>query len=317
VPRSWRCSDRASAARNPRSGCDKQLASLGHVPGSPRLIVADLPRRALMGVVNVTPDSFSDGGRYFDAPVAIAHGLALAEAGAAVLDVGGESTRPGAEPVDADEELRRVLPVVRALVADAGVPVSIDTTKAAVARSALEAGVSMVNDVSGGTSDGEMLSVVADADAAFVAMHMRGTPRTMQEQAHYRDVVREVGDALRTRVASAVAAGIDARSILADPGVGFAKNAVHNVELLRRLPELAPIVGAPLLVGASRKSFLGRLLGDLDHGAGTREDATLAVTVWSFVHGAAVVRVHDVERSRRAVDLLRVMDRATEDGLAA
>ncbi len=293
------------------------MASLGHVPGSPRLIVADLPRRALMGVVNVTPDSFSDGGRYFDAPAAIAHGLALAEAGAAVLDVGGESTRPGAEPVDADEELRRVLPVVRALVADAGVPVSIDTTKAAVARSALEAGASMVNDVSGGTSDGEMLSTVADADAAYVAMHTRGTPRTMKDQAHYGDVVREVGEALRTRVERALASGIDARSILGDPGVGFAKNADHNIELLRRLPELASIVRVPLLVGASRKSFLGRLLGDLDHGPGTREDATLAVTVWCFAHGAAVVRVHDVERSRRAVDLLGLMDRATEDGIAA
>jgi dihydropteroate synthase len=287
------------------------------VPGSPRLIVADLPRQALMGVVNVTPDSFSDGGRYFDATAAIAHGLALAEAGAALLDVGGESTRPGAQPVDADEELRRVLPVVRALVADAGVPVSIDTTKAAVARGALEAGVSMVNDVSGGTSDGEMLPAVADAGAAYVAMHMRGTPRTMQEHAHYRDVVCEVGDALRTRVERAVASGIDARSILADPGIGFAKNAVHNVELLRRLPELAPIVGVPLLIGASRKSFLGRLLADLDHGPESREDATMAVTVWGFVHGAAVVRVHDVERSRRAVDLLRVMERVTQDRLAA
>jgi dihydropteroate synthase len=293
------------------------LASLDHVPGSPRLIVADLPRRALMGVVNVTPDSFSDGGRYFDAHAAIAHGLALVEAGAAMLDVGGESTRPGAEPVDADEELRRVLPVVRALVADAGVPISIDTTKAAVARSALEAGVSMVNDVSGGRSDAEMLPAVADADAAYVAMHMRGTPRTMHEQAHYGDVVHDVGDELRACVERAIASGIDARSILADPGIGFAKNAGHNVELLRRLPELAPAVGAPLLVGASRKSFLGRLLGDLEHGPETREDATMAVTVWSFVHGVAVVRVHDVERSRRAVELLGLMDRVTEDGIAA
>jgi dihydropteroate synthase len=293
------------------------LASLGDVPSRPRLILADLPRRTLMGVVNVTPDSFSDGGRYFDARAAIAHGLALAEAGAAVLDVGGESTRPGAAPVDADEELRRVMPVVRALVADAGVPVSIDTTKPAVARRALDVGVSMVNDVSGGASGSEMLSVVADADAAYVAMHTRGTPRTMQAEAIYGDVVREVGDALRTCVERAVASGIDRRAILADPGIGFAKNAEHNLELLRRLPELASVAGAPLLVGASRKSFLGRVFGDLEHGPETREDATVAVTVWSFVHGAAVVRVHDVERSRRAVELLAVMERATEDGVAA
>ncbi len=292
------------------------MASLGHVP-SPRLIVADLPRRALMGVVNVTPDSFSDGGRYLDAPAAIAHGLALAESGAAVLDVGGESTRPGADPVDADEELRRVLPVVRALVADAGVPVSIDTTKAAVARAALEAGVAMVNDVSGGTADAEMLGVVAEATAALVVMHMRGTPRTMQHEAHYEEVVREVGVALRAHVENAVASGIDARAILADPGIGFAKNVEQNVELLRRLPELGPLVGAPLAVGASRKSFLGRLLGAADHAPETREDATMAITVWSFEHGAALVRVHDVERSRRAVELLDVMERVTQDGLAA
>jgi dihydropteroate synthase len=300
--------------REGRAFSDKRLASLGHVPPSPRLIVADLPRRALMGVVNVTPDSFSDGGRYLDAPAAIAHGLALAETGAAVLDVGGESTRPGADPVDAAEELRRVLPVVRALVAESGVPVSIDTTKAAVARAALEAGVSMVNDVSGGTADIEMLPVVADAGAAFIAMHSRGTPRTMQAQAQYEDVVREVGDALQARVDRAVASGIDARGILADPGIGFAKDAGHNVELLRRLPELASIVGAPLVAGASRKSFLGHLLGDPD---AERDDATMAITVWSFVHGAALVRVHDVEGSRRAVALLDVMERVTQDGVAA
>ncbi len=163
-----------------------------------------------MGVVNVTPDSFSDGGTYLDADAAIAHGLALAGAGAAVIDVGGESTRPGAEPVDADEELRRVVPVVRALAAQTPVPVSIDTTKAVVARAALEAGAAMVNDVSGGTADPELLRVVADAGAAYVAMHTRGTPRTMQHVAHYVDVVREVADELRARVERAIGAGIDA-----------------------------------------------------------------------------------------------------------
>ena len=267
-----------------------------------------------MGVVNVTPDSFSDGGRFIDAAAAIAHGRALAADGATLLDVGGESTRPGAEPVDADEELRRVLPVVRALASD-GLRVSIDTTKAAVAAAAVDAGAVMVNDVSGGTADREMLKVVAGAGAAFVAMHTRGTARTMQAEAHYDDVVREVGDALRGRVDAAVAAGVDPNAILADPGIGFAKNLSHNVALLRSLPELASLVGTPLLVGTSRKSFLARLIGDDDFDA--RDDATLAMSVWCFVHGAAMVRVHDVASTRRAVDLLDAMERATKDGIAA
>jgi dihydropteroate synthase len=277
------------------------------VPGSPRLIVAELPRRALMGIVNVTPDSFSDGGRFFDSRAAIEHGLALARAGAAILDVGGESTRPNAEPVDVQEELRRVDPVVRALVADAGIPVSIDTTKSVVARAALEAGATIVNDVSGGTYDRQMLRVVAEANAAFVAMHMRGTPRTMQDEARYDDVVRDVGSELRVRVQRALAAGVDGRAILADPGIGFAKTIDHNIALLRELPALATRAGAPLLVGTSRKSFLGRILGDMTRDC---DDATLATTVWAFTHGAAVVRVHDVERSRRAIEMLDVMERA-------
>jgi len=280
----------------------------------PRLTVAELPGRALMGIVNVTPDSFSDGGRYLDASSAVAHGLALAHAGAAIIDVGGESTRPGAAPVDVNEELRRVLPVVRALVADAGVPVSIDTTKAAVAAAALAVGAAMVNDVSGGTRDPQMLSVVADANAAFVAMHMRGTPQTMQNETNYDDVVSEVGNVLCARVEAAVSAGIDPRAVLADPGIGFAKNAEHNLALMRALPELAARAGVPLVVGTSRKSFLGRLLGDID---ADRDDATLATTIWSFLHGAAVVRVHDVEHSRRAIELLEVLERVTQNGLAA
>jgi dihydropteroate synthase len=267
-----------------------------------------------MGIVNVTPDSFSDGGRFLDSQAAIAHGVALAQAGAALLDVGGESTRPGAEPVDADEEIRRVLPVVRGLVADAGVPVSIDTTKAEVARAALDAGAAMVNDVSGGAFDDAMLPVVADTGAAYVVMHMRGNPRTMQGEANYDDVVREVVRVLHENVERAVRAGVDPRAVLVDPGIGFAKTAEHNVALLRALPEIAATVGMPVLIGASRKSFLGRILGDPD---ADREDATLAATVWSFVHGAAVVRVHDVARSYRAAALLDVMDRATESGVAA
>ena len=267
-----------------------------------------------MGVVNVTPDSFSDGGRFSEASRAISHGLELASAGAALLDIGGESTRPGADPVDAAEELRRTLPVVREL-ATTRVPVSIDTTKAEVAAGALEAGAAMVNDVSGGTADPAMLRVVADAGAMLVVMHTRGTPRTMQAEARYDDVVREVGDELRARVDAAVVAGVRPEAILADPGIGFAKTGEHNLALLAALPALAARVEVPLLVGASRKSFLGHVLGDAPVDA--REEATLATTVWCFVNGAAVVRVHDVAASVRAVQLLDALDRATPHGMAA
>ena len=266
-----------------------------------------------MGVVNVTPDSFSDGGRFQEAGAAVDHGLALAAAGAAVLDIGGESTRPGADAVDPAEELRRTVPVVRELVAASPVPVSIDTTKAAVAAAALETGAAIVNDVSGGTADPDMLRVVADAGAMLVLMHTRGTPRTMRAEAHYDDVVREVGDELRARVDAARDAGVRADALLADPGIGFAKTAEHNLALLAALPELAARVEAPLLVGASRKSFLGTMLGDAPVDA--REEATLAMTVWCFVHGAAVVRVHDVAASHRACELLDALDRATPEGL--
>jgi dihydropteroate synthase len=267
-----------------------------------------------MGVVNVTPDSFSDGSRFLHAPDAIAHGVALAEAGAAILDVGGESTRPGAEPVTTDEELGRVLPVVAELVARTRRPVSIDTTKAEVARAALDAGAAMVNDVSGGTADPGMFAVVAEANAALVVMHMRGTPRTMQAMTDYDDVVREVGDALHDRVAAALAAGVDARSVLVDPGIGFAKNLEQNITLLRALPEIAGRAGMPLVVGTSRKSFLGRILGDADL---DRDDATLATIVWCFLNGAAIVRVHDAASAYRATELLDIMERATQNGLAA
>jgi len=264
--------------------------------------------------VNVTPDSFSDGGSYFDPDRAVAHGLALAAAGAAVIDIGGESTRPGAGPVAADEELRRVLPVVAALADRTATPLSIDTTKARVASAALDAGAVMVNDVSGGDADPDMLALVADTGAAYVVMHMRGTPATMQEAAHYSDVVGEVGDELRTRVDRARAAGIDSRAILADPGLGFAKTAEHNVALLRALPTIAARVGVPLVVGTSRKSFLARIVGADERAA--RDDATLATTVWCFEQGAALVRVHDVAGSRRAVELLEIMERATPEGMS-
>jgi len=266
-----------------------------------------------MGVVNVTPDSFSDGGRFADVDAAVAHGLALAGSGAAVLDVGGESTRPGAGAVDPAEELRRTLPVVRELVAASDVPVSIDTTKAAVAAAALDAGAMIVNDVSGGAADDGMLRVVADAGAMLVVMHTRGTPRTMRAEARYDDVVQEVGDELRARVDAASDAGVRTDALLADPGIGFAKTAEHNLAVLAGLADLAERVEVPLLVGASRKSFLGHLLGDAPVDA--REEATLAMTVWCFLHGAAMVRVHDVESSYRASRLLDALDRATPEGL--
>ena len=260
-----------------------------------------------MGIVNVTPDSFSDGGSFLAADDAIAHGLQVAQDGAAVLDVGGESTRPGAEPVAAEEELRRVLPVVRELASSAGVPVSIDTTKAAVAHAALEAGAAIVNDVSGGTADTGMLRVAADAGALFIAMHMRGTPRTMRQEAVYDDVVGEVASELRRRVEHAIDAGVDSGAILADPGIGFAKDGAQNLALLRALPEIAVRVGVPLVVGTSRKSFLAKIAGDE---LLARDDATLATSVWCFERGVAMVRVHDVRSSRRAALLLDALEEA-------
>jgi dihydropteroate synthase len=261
-----------------------------------------------MGVVNVTPDSFSDGGRFLAAEAAVAHGRALAAAGASVLDVGGESTRPGAEPVTVDEELARVLPVVAELARSTGVPVSIDTTKPSVAAAALEAGASIVNDVSAARHDPEMLGVVAAAGAGFVAMHMQGEPRTMQENPHYDDVVAEVGDFLLERAAAAVGAGIRSGAVMVDPGIGFGKTMAHNLTLLAALPALAQRVGAPVLVGTSRKTFIGRVLGLDDPAA--RDDGTLATTVWALDRGARMVRVHEVKRAARAAALLDVLEQA-------
>jgi dihydropteroate synthase len=261
-------------------------------------------RPAVMGIVNVTPDSFSDGGRYLEADAAVAHGLDLVVAGADVLDVGGESTRPGAEPVEPAEELRRVLPVVARLAAEGGVPVSIDTSKAAVAAAALEAGASIVNDVAAG-ADPEMFGVVAEAGAGAVLMHMQGEPRTMQRDPHYRDVVVEVGDFLRERLAAARHAGIHPASLCADPGLGFGKTGAHNLELLARLGELVGRLDVPVLVGPSRKSFVARVVGD---DLVARDDGTLAAAVWAVDRGARVVRVHDVAAVSDALRLLAVMD---------
>jgi dihydropteroate synthase len=262
-----------------------------------------------MGVVNVTPDSFSDGGRYLDPGVAAAHGLELVAMGADLLDVGGESTRPGAVPVPAAEEMRRVVPVVQRLAAQTAVPVSVDTTKANVAREVLAAGATIVNDVSAARFDPEILAVVADAHAGYVAMHMLGDPRTMQDDPRYGDVVAEVGDFLTERIEAAEAAGIGRSALAADPGIGFGKTLEHNLELLARLPELVARLPVPLVVGTSRKRFIGAVLGGAagELPVDEREEGTLATVVWALDHGARVVRLHDPRPAARAIRLLDAM----------
>ncbi|HTZ42648.1 MAG TPA: dihydropteroate synthase [Jatrophihabitans sp.] len=252
-------------------------------------------RIVVMGVLNVTPDSFSDGGRYADLDDAVAHALRMAAEGADLIDVGGESTRPGAERVPAEEEARRVLPVI-ARLAEAGLTVSVDTYRAAVAELALAAGAQVVNDVSGGLGDPDMARVVRDAGCPWILMHWRGHSRDMTSLATYADVVTDVRDELLARVEAALAAGVGEQSLVLDPGLGFAKRAEHNWSLLARLDALTGL-GLPVLVGASRKSFLGSLLAD-DAGAprpsGEREDATVALTTYAALRGAWGVRVHQV-----------------------
>jgi dihydropteroate synthase len=245
-----------------------------------------------MGVVNVTPDSFSDGGLYLDRAAAVAHALELADEGAAILDVGGESTRPGAEPVPVDEELRRVVPVIEGIVA-AGVSaqISVDTSKASVAAAALAVGATLVNDVTAMRADSEMAALVARSGADCCLMHMLGEPRTMQEDPRYEDVVSEVKAFLEGRLAYAVAAGVAEERILLDPGIGFGKTGAHNLEILSRLDELVAL-GRPIVVGTSRKSFLGRLAGG--RGTDERLAGTIATNVIAYERGASVFRVHDV-----------------------
>lgn len=250
-----------------------------------------------MGVVNVTPDSFSDGGAWLDRDAAVAHGRALLAAGADVLDVGGESTRPGAEPVPMPREMARVLPVVEAL-AEAGATVSVDTSKVAVARAALEAGASIVNDVTAFRAEPAMAGLVAQAGARCCLMHMLGEPRTMQDDPRYDDVVADVKAFLEERAAFAVAEGVAEERIVVDPGIGFGKTAAHNLELLRRLDELVAL-GFPVLVGASRKAFIGRLGGA--EVPADRVPGTLAVNVLALERGASWFRVHDVAEHAQAL----------------
>jgi dihydropteroate synthase len=246
----------------------------------------------VMGVVNVTPDSFSDGGAYLDASAAVVHGLALEAEGAALLDIGGESTRPGASAVGAEEELRRVLPVIEGLLAaGARARISIDTSKAAVAAAAVDAGASLINDVTAFRGDPLMAALVAERDVDCCLMHMLGSPRTMQENPRYDDVVDDVKRFLEDRLAGAVSAGVAEERILLDPGIGFGKTMAHNLELLRRLDEIVAI-GRPVVIGTSRKSFLGRLTG---RPVGERLPGTIATNVLAFERGARVFRVHDVE----------------------
>ncbi|WP_328478777.1 dihydropteroate synthase [Actinoplanes sp. NBC_00393] len=248
-----------------------------------------------MGVLNVTPDSFSDGGRYTDLDAAVQHGIDLFRAGAHVIDVGGESTRPGAERVDAATEISRVVPVIRRLFAE-GVPVSIDTTRAAVAEAALEAGAAVINDVSGGLADPGMAAVAAAARCPWILMHWRGHSRDMQKLAVYQDVVAEVRDELRARADEAIAAGVDPGRIILDPGLGFAKTAEHNWALSAHLETLREL-GFPVLFAASRKTYLGRLLAGPDgtpRPVGGREAATLATSILAVASGAWGVRVHEV-----------------------
>ena len=265
-----------------------------------------------MGVLNVTPDSFSDGGEFLDSRAAIAHALTLVSEGADILDVGGESTRPGAQPVSGEEELRRVLPVLEGIAAaDMDRPqVSIDTSKASVARAALDAGATIVNDVSALRADPRMAEVVAQSGAECCLMHMLGEPRTMQGVGgvggpQYNDVVDDVKAFLEERLSFAVSAGISEQRIMLDPGIGFGKTVEHNLTLLRRLDELA-VLGRPLLVGTSRKSFLGRLIADgageqEPVAAGARLPGTIATNVLAFERGASVFRVHDVAPLRAAL----------------
>ncbi|RLP97060.1 dihydropteroate synthase [Micromonospora sp. CV4] len=260
------------------------------------------PGPVVMGVLNVTPDSFSDGGRYADLDAAVGHGVRLRAAGAHLVDIGGESTRPGAERIDAATEADRVLPVIRELTA-AGVPVSIDTSRARVAEAALGAGAVVVNDVSGGLADLDMARVVRDAGCPWVLMHWRGHSREMRELASYTDVVADVRTELTQRIDAALAAGVAADRIVIDPGLGFAKTAAHNWELSARLPELLDL-GYPLLFGASRKSYLGRLLAAPDgtpRPTAQREAATVATSVLAVATGAWGVRVHDVRATADAL----------------
>ncbi|MEQ9409239.1 MAG: dihydropteroate synthase [Fuerstiella sp.] len=249
----------------------------------------------LMGILNVTPDSFSDGGDYASLETAVAHGLMLVDDGADLLDIGGESSRPGAEPVSVDEELSRTIPVIEQLCREVKIPISIDTTKAEVARQAIRAGAAIVNDISGMTFDPDMISVCVAGNVSVVAMHMQGTPQTMQRQPTYHDVVAEVTEYLAERMQVLMAAGIAADRICLDPGIGFGKTAGHNLLLMKAIGQMQSILQRPLLLGHSRKRFLSKVLGrDVEE----RLAGTIGVSIGLADNGADILRVHDVAATR-------------------
>ena len=265
--------------------------------------VFDLSRHGLiMGVLNVTPDSFSDGGKFLTVEKAVEHGLRMAAEGAQIIDIGGESTQPGAEFVAVEEELRRVIPVVERLRANIDIVISIDTSKAQVVRAAVEAGASIVNDVTGGRGDKEMMPLIAETKAAFIIMHMQGNPRTMQIEPHYIDVVSEIADFFRQQYARALECGIDPMAIAFDPGIGFGKTLEHNLELLAQLERIR-VYERPLVVGVSRKSFLAKLIGSSE--MNDRRAPAVALTSLLRTRGADVFRVHDVKEN---VNALLVME---------
>jgi dihydropteroate synthase len=267
--------------------------------------MVDLSRRGMiMGVLNVTPDSFSDAGEFFPAEKAVEHGLQMASDGAQIIDIGGESTRPGAEPISVDEELRRVIPVIESLRCKIDIFISIDTSKSKVASAALEAGASIVNDVTGGRGDKEMMTLVAKRNAGFVIMHMQGEPRTMQIDPLYADVVSEVADFFRQQYAYALDCGIDPMAIALDPGIGFGKTLSHNLELLKNLQRLR-LNDRPIVVGVSRKSFLGKLIGSST--VADRLSPTVALTSLLRARGADVFRVHDVRENAMALRVSEVI----------
>lgn len=252
-------------------------------------------RTYLMGVLNVTPDSFSDGGKFNTTAAALAQAQAMIAGGADIIDVGGQSTRPGAQEITVAEELDRVLSVVQVLRKEISLPISVDTTRAAVAKAAVEVGADIVNDISGGTFDPEMLSSVATMDVPIILMHIRGNPQTMAQFTDYQNLIHEIYNFLAKQIAAAVAAGIDQRKIIIDPGIGFAKNYEQNLEIFRRLSELRQL-NCPILVGASRKSFIGRILNQPDPKA--RVWGTAAACCAAIFNGADILRVHDVKEMR-------------------
>jgi dihydropteroate synthase len=263
-----------------------------------------------MGIVNVTPDSFSDGGEFYETGKAIEHGRRLAAEGADILDIGGESTRPGAQPVDAETECARILPVIAALAKEVSIPISVDTSKAAVARRALDAGAAMLNDVTALRGDPAMAPLAAESRAPLVLMHMQGTPRSMQENPHYGDLMGEITAYLRASMALAADAGVSEEQLVVDPGLGFGKTVAHNLELLRRVGELRSL-GRPILLGPSRKSMIGKVCGAP---MAQRAWGTAAAVALAVARGAHIVRVHDVAEMRQAALMADAIVRGERGG---